>query len=40
MICLSLQLSEVNFFRHQNLGQWKVVFSGIIKDMRGVEYTL
>jgi len=30
----------VNFFRHENSGQWKGVFSGIVDDTRGVEYTL
>jgi len=40
LICLSRQLSEVNFFQHENLGQQKGVFSGIVDDTRGVEYAL
>jgi len=32
VICLSRQLSEVNFFRHENLGQREVVFSGIVDE--------
>jgi hypothetical protein len=30
----------VNFFRHEYSGQQKGVFSGIVDDMGGVEYTL
>jgi len=30
----------VNFFQHENSGQPKGVFSGIVDDMQGVEYTL
>ena len=33
-------MSEVNFFRHQNWGQRKGVFSGIVDDAGGVEYSL
>jgi len=33
-------MSEVNFFRHENLGQQEGVFSGIVDDTQGVEYTL
>ena len=40
LICLSHQLSEVNFFRHENSGQRKGDFRGIVDDMRGVDYTL
>ena len=40
MICLSHQLSEVNFFWHENLGQRKGFFSGIVEDTRGVEYSV
>jgi len=40
LICLSRQLSEVNIFRHENSGQQNGVFSGIVDDKRGVEYTL
>jgi hypothetical protein len=40
MICLSRQLSEVNLFQYENSGQWKWVFSGIVDDTGGVEYTL
>jgi len=40
MICLSCQLSEMNFFRNENLGQRNEVFSGIVDDMGGVEYSL
>jgi len=29
----------VNFFRHENPGEWKGVFSGIVDDTRGVQYT-
>jgi len=38
LICLSRQLSEVNFFRHENSGQCKGVVSGIVDITRGVEY--
>jgi hypothetical protein len=40
MICLGRQLSEENFFWHENSGHWQGVFSGIVDDMRGVEYSL
>jgi len=40
LICLSRQLSEVNFFRHDNSGQRNGLFSGIVDDMGGVEYSL
>ena len=40
MICLSRQLSEVNFIRHENSGEWKRVFPGIVDDTQGAEYTL
>jgi hypothetical protein len=33
-------MSEVNFFWYENLGQRNVVFSGIVDDMQGSEYTL
>jgi len=39
-MCLSLQLSELTFFQNENSGQWKGVFSGIVDDTRGVEYSL
>ena len=39
LIYLSLQLSDVNFFRHENSGQRNGVFSGIVDVMGGVEYT-
>jgi len=37
---LTHQLSAVNLFGHENLGQYITVFSGIVNDTRGVEYTL
>jgi hypothetical protein len=40
VICFSLQLPEVNFFRHENLGQQTWVFSGIVDDTQRVEYSL
>jgi len=40
LIFLSHQLSEVNFFQHENSGERKGVFSGIVDDTRGVEYSL
>lgn len=40
MLYLCRQLSEVNIFGHENLGEWNEVFSGIVDDMRGVEHTL
>jgi len=40
MICISRQLSEVNIFRHENSGQQHGVFSAIVDDTRGAEYTL
>jgi len=39
-MCFSRQLSEVNFFQHENQGKQKGVFSGIVNDTRGAEYTL
>jgi len=40
MICLSRQLSEVNFFRHENSGQRNGIFSSIVDDTGGVEYSM
>jgi hypothetical protein len=40
VIYLSRQLSEVNFFRQENLVPRKGVFSDILDDTRGAEYTL
>jgi len=39
-MCLSRLLSEVNFFWHVNSGQQKVVFSQIVDNTQGVEYSL
>jgi hypothetical protein len=40
MKCKSRQLSEVNFFGHENSGQRNGVFSGNVYVTRGVEYSL
>jgi len=40
VICLSRQMSEVNFFQHENSGQRNGVFSGIVDDGGGVERLL
>ena len=40
MICLSRQLAEVNLFQYELSVEWKGVFSDIVDDKRGVEYTL
>jgi len=40
LICLSRQLSEVNFFWHGNSGQRNGVISVIVDNTGGVEYSL
>jgi hypothetical protein len=40
VICLSHQLPEVNIFQDENSGQWNGVFSGIVDDTGGVDYSI
>jgi len=37
---LSRQLAEVNLFQYELSVEWKGVFSDIVDDKQGVEYTL
>jgi hypothetical protein len=37
---LSCQLSEVNFIQHENSAQQKGVFSGIVDNLQGMDYSL
>jgi hypothetical protein len=40
VLCLSRQLSKLNFFQDENSGQLNGVFSAIVDNTGGVKYSL